>query len=204
MEELTPEQRDALGALKAARGPCPSADALVEYQAVAEFDRPRYYWHDHIQICSRCQLALLHMKEHRSELVTGAVNNYRRVRLAVLLPIAAILVLGFAITMVNRRGGSLDRPAETIRGSEIQATAPIGSVDVVTEFSWQSPIRAERYRVTVLRGSDRVWQTETSALRAAPPSGVLERNVEYSWQVEAIDREGDVRMSSPPRAFSIR
>ena len=84
------------------------------------------------------------------------------------------------------------------------SAALIGTVDAGVEFSWQSPIQPDRYRVTIRRGSDRVWQTETTAFRAAPPAGVLETGVEYSWQVEAIDREGDVRMTSPPRTFTIR
>jgi hypothetical protein len=73
---------------------------------------------------------------------------------------------------------------------------------MIREFSWQSPIRAERYRVIVTRGSTVVWQAETTGLTVAPPpSGVLERDVQYEWQVEAIDREGSVRMTSPPQSF---
>jgi len=32
---------------------------------------------------------------------------------------------------------------------------------------------------------------------------VLERDVPYEWRVEAIDREGNVRMTSPPQPFVV-
>jgi hypothetical protein len=56
-----------------------------------------------------------------------------------------------------------------------------------------------REQVEAPCGTAVVWQTETTGLTVAPPpSGVLERDVPYEWQVEAIDREGSVRMTSPP------
>jgi len=49
-----------------------------------------------------------------------------------------------------------------------------------------------------------VWQTEATGLSAAPPpAGVIQRDVPYEWQVEAIDREGNVRMTSPPQPFVV-
>jgi 4-amino-4-deoxy-L-arabinose transferase-like glycosyltransferase len=196
IDDLTDEQRGALGALKVARGGCPAAETLIAYDALEESARARHAAHAHIQICSRCQLVLLHAAEPTAAHAPSSLKW--------LLPLAAILVLGVAVTMVNRGGESVDPPVDTVRGTEIQAIGPVGSVDAITEFTWQSPIRAERYRVSVRRGSDRVWQTETSALRAVAPSGMFERNVEYRWQVEAIDREGDVRMTSPPQPFTVR
>ena len=195
MEELTPEQAGALHALKAMRGPCPSAATLIAYQALGESDRPAHAAHDHLVLCSRCQLVLVHLDE------PGAVATPSALRW--LLPLAAVAILAIGATLfLPERTANV--PPDTIRGSGILITAPIGTVDAGVEFSWQSPIQPDRYRVTVLRGSDRVWRTETPALRAAPPAGVLETGVEYSWQVEAIDREGDVRMTSPPRTFTIR
>jgi hypothetical protein len=38
---------------------------------------------------------------------------------------------------------------------------------------------------------------------APPPPGVIERDVQYEWLVEAIDREGNVRMTSPPQRFLV-
>jgi len=122
-----------------------------------------------------------------------------------LLPLAAVALLAVAVTLIDRRDGTLVPPGnDTVRGTELQPTAPAGAVEMIREFSWQSPIRAERYRVIVTRGSTVVWQTETTGLRVAPPpSGVLERDVQYEWQVEAIDREGNVRMTSPPQPFTV-
>ena len=208
-DDLIPAQRESLETLRSSRGPCPPAAALVEYEASREAERARHPHYAHIQVCSRCQLALLHMAEPSaaaadpSHVVVDAVNQYRRIRLAVLLPLAAVAVLAVAITLNDRQGGTPVAPGiDTVRGTELQITAPAGAVEIVREFSWQSPIRAERYRVIVKRGTTVVWQTETTGLTVAPPpSGVLERDVPYEWQVAAIDREGNVRMTSPPQPF---
>ena len=195
-DDLTQEQQRTVGALRVTRGACPPAETLIAYEALDPSAREKHAAHDHIQICSRCQLVLLHAAE------PAAVQTPSSLKW--MLPLAAILVLGIAITMVNRRGGSLDSPIDTVRGTEIQAIAPAGSIDSLTGFTWQSPIRAARYRVIVSRGSDRVWTGESTAPRVEAPVGVFDANVEYRWVVEAIDREGDVRMTSPPRAFTIR
>ena len=206
-DDLTPDQRASLESLRASRGACPSAAALVDYEALDAGNRASHPHHTHIQVCSRCQLALLHMADPSqaspSEAVTGAVNDVRRIRLHVLLPLAAVAVLAVAITLIDRPGNTAVAPGnDTVRGTELQITAPAGAVKMIREFSWQSPIRAERYRVIVRRGARVVWQTETAGLTAPPPpSGVLERDVQYEWQVEAIDREGNVRMTSPPQPF---
>jgi len=194
MDELTPDQREAIGALQASRGPCPSAETLVEYGSLSTDDRARHPAHDHISICSRCQLVLL----HTAEPIVTTSSHWRWA-----IPIAAILVVALGVTLLQK-GGTFKNPSvETIRGSEIQAVAPIGSIDTVTEFSWQSPIRADRYRVRVTRGTDTVFVGEGAGLRIDAPVGLFEPGVEYRWTVDAIDREGDVRMTSPPQVFTL-
>jgi len=192
-EDLATGARTALGALKGQRGACPLAETLVEYETLAPDARARRPEHAHIQVCSRCQLLLLHMADPKPA----------PSRLGWLLPLAAVAVLALGISLVDWRSDPAT-PADTVRGSEIQAVAPAGTVTAVTEFSWQSPIQSDRYRVTVRHGPDQVWQSEAAATRVAPPQNLFERGVEYSWQVEAIDREGDVRMVSPPQPFVIR
>jgi hypothetical protein len=201
-DELTPAQRDALGALKGTRGPCPPAESLVAYQALPAADRAARPEHAHVQICSRCQLVLLHAEEPAQASLVKWI-----------LPVAAVAVLAIALTVVDRRGGPSDPPAgETVRGTELQITAPAGAVEILREFRWLSPIQAARYRVIVRRdatsasGASKVivWQGETTALSLAPPPpGVIERDVQYEWLVEAIDREGNVRMTSPPQRFLV-
>ena len=195
IDDLSPAERGSLDALRASRGACPPAEALVEYESLSAADRERHAQHAHIVTCSRCQLALLHMQE--------PVKSSSMLKWA--LPIAAVALLGVAITLVDRRDGTSVPPETgTVRGSDIQITAPAGAVEIIREFTWQSPIRAERYRVMVRRGSTVVWQTETTGLSAAPPpAGVIQRDVQYEWQVEAIDREGNVRMTSPPQPFVV-
>ena len=195
IDDLSPEQRGSIEALRGSRGPCPSAEALVEYEALGTADRERHAHHGHILTCSRCQLTLHHMQE--------PARSSSQLKWA--LPLAAIVVLGIAITMVDRRSGpSVPTDTGTIRGTELQITAPSGAVEIIREFAWQSPIRAERYRVVVRRGSLVIWQTETTTLSAAPPpAGIIQRDVQYEWQVEAIDREGNVRMTSPPQPFVV-
>lgn len=200
IDDFSPAEREALGALRASRGACPPAEALVDYDALSAADRERHAHHAHIVTCARCQLALLHMQEPGK-----SASMWRWA-----LPIAAVAVLAVGLTLVNRNvrsavapGVEAD-PGGTVRGTEIQITAPAGAVGTIREFAWQSPIRAERYRVIVRRGSTVVWQTETTSLSAPPPpAGVIQRDVQYEWQVEAIDREGTVRMTSPPQPFSV-
>jgi hypothetical protein len=194
IDDLSPAERETLGALRGSRGACPPAEALVEYESLSAADREQHAHHAHIVTCSRCQLALLHMRE--------PAQSASMLRWA--LPIAAVIVLGIAITVVDRSGGTLVPTPDTVRGTEIQITAPAGAVEMIREFAWQSPIRAERYRVVVRRGSTVVWQTETTTLSAAPPpAGIIQRDVQYEWLVEAIDREGNVRMTSPPQPFVV-
>jgi hypothetical protein len=196
-DELTPAQRGALEALKSTRGPCPSPEALVDYEALPENDRARRPEHAHVQLCSRCQLVMLHVQEP-ARLRAVALRR-------VLLPMAAVAVLALGFVLIDRRGGSSDLTvADTVRGTELQVTAPAGAVDIIREFRWQSPIQADRYRVMVRRGQDVIWQGETTGLSLAPPqAGVIERDVQYEWVVEAIDREGNVRMTSPPQPFVV-
>ena len=204
-DELTPAQRDAVAALKATRGACPPAETLLEYGALNADDRARRPEHAHVQICSRCQLVLL----HASEPAVAAAPSPSITRWA--LPLAAVAVLAFGLMLVNpldRQGGSSGaRGGETVRGTELQVTAPAGAVEIIREFSWQSPIQAARYRVIVRRAggsAEIIWQGETTGLSLAPPpSGVIVRDVQYEWFVEAIDREGNVRMTSPPQPFVV-
>lgn len=44
--------------------------------------------------------------------------------------------------------------------------------------------------------------SETSDLKVAPPLNVFVRDVEYRWQVQALDREGHVRLTSPSQPFT--
>lgn len=192
---LTSEQRDALAAVTAARGPCPAAETLVEYEALPDIARARHSVHAHVQVCSRCQLVLLHLEE-------PAVQSPRSlVRWA--LPLAAALAIAI-LGPVLYRSVPTEPTVETIRGSELQPVAPVGPVVDMTAFEWQTPIRAAKYRVTVFRGSQVVWVGEAVDTRVAPPDTVsFERGVGYEWQVDAVDAEGSVRLSSPRTGFSL-
>jgi len=197
-EPLTPEQQSALDAIKRARGECPSAETLVDYESLDAAAREKHAAHDHISICSRCQLVLLHSAEPRAQ--AGS-------RLRWALPLAALLVLGVAVTMVFRSSTTLAPvQPETVRGAELQLLAPIGVVDTLTEFSWGSPIKADIYNVTVTRGSVQVWTGRTTSDRIVAPVGVFEPNVVYLWKVDALTGEGHVftpRMTSPPQTFTL-
>lgn len=202
-DDLSPAERQALDALRASRGACPAAETLVAYEALSDQDRARRPEHAHVQVCSRCQLVLLHLRE------PSAAASSTVLRWALPLAAAAVLVVG--LTLVDRRGGSSGPPAndgsptatDTVRGTEIQPIAPAGSIDAIREFTWQSPIRAERYRVIVRRGDAVVWQTDTTASRVDAPAAIFESRVEYRWQVEGLDREGGVRIVSRPQPFTL-
>jgi hypothetical protein len=192
-DDLTAAAHDALGALKKQRGPCPTAETLVAYEALPASERQHRPEHAHIQICSRCQLLLLHMAEPQPATST----------LRWMLPLAAAAVLAVGLSLVDWRTDPV-APVDTVRGSEIQAIAPAGTVAGVSAFSWQSPIRSDRYRVTVRRGADQVWQAVSPTTRIMPPPAIFDQGVEYTWQVEALDREGEVRMQSPSQSFILR
>lgn len=193
-DDLTPPLADAVRALAGKRGPCPRAAALVEYESLPAAERARDEIHDHVQVCSRCQLVLLNLEE-------PAARSLSRW----LLPLAAALAL-VALTPVMYR--ALYPPAgveDTVRGSELQAIAPVGDVSSAAAFEWQSPIRAAKYRVTVYRGSQVVWTTESGDTRVVWPASVtLDPGVQYTWQADALDAEGTVRMSSQRTAFALR
>jgi hypothetical protein len=205
-DALTPAQRESLDALRSSRGPCPPAETLVAYEALGDNDRASRPEHAHVQVCSRCQLVLLHLQEPSA---TGAAASDARLAAAFkragtwALPLAALVVLAVAVSLLNRAERMSPAATGTIRGTDLQLMAPLGAVDAVRAFSWQSPVNVDRYRVIVRRGTDVVWQTETRALSVAPPAGVFVRGVEYVWQVEAVDREGNVRLTSPPQPFTI-
>ena len=123
-----------------------------------------------------------------------------------LLVAAAVLAIAFML-LGHRPTPTLVAPrneTETVRGTELQLISPAGATELLREFTWQSPGRADRYRVIVRRGATVVWQAETSQLRLAPPpTGTIERDVQYEWQVEAVDREGNVRLTSPPQSVVV-
>jgi hypothetical protein len=202
-DDLAAGAHDALGMLKKQRGPCPPAETLVEYEALAAPDREHRPEHAHIQICSRCQLLLLHMAEPQpaSQDRPWPAGALKRAG-GWFLPLAAAAVLAVGLSLVDWRS---DRgtPVDTVRGSDIQAIAPAGTVAGVSAFSWQSPIRSDRYRITVRRGADQVWQAVSGTTRIIPPPAIFEKGVEYTWQIEAIDRDGVVRMVSPPQSFTL-
>ena len=194
-DELTPPARDALRVLGVTRGRCPSPEALLAYHATVAGARTRDPIDAHVEVCSRCQLVLLHLDEPT---VTGSKPVTRW-----MLPLAAAVALVMLGPWLYR--STMREPViDTIRGTELQPIAPVGAVPAVDRFEWQSPVTAAKYRVTVTRAGQPVWSTESASTRAAPlflPA--LEPGVDYEWRVEAIDAEGSVRMSSPTTRFRL-
>ncbi len=197
-EGLSPDVRDAVRALRGGRGPCPPADTLVEYHERSEAGRQSHAAHDHVQICSRCQLVLLHLEEPQAP--SRSVQRWA-------LPLAAALALAVLSPFVYRSlapsPAPLARP-DTVRGTDLQPVAPVGDVRELREFTWQSPIAATRYRVRVYRGAVEIWSATSDTTRVSSTPPRLEPGVEYAWQVEALDREGAVRLQSPRQPFTLR
>jgi hypothetical protein len=199
----------ALRSLKDARGPCPGGEDLVAYEALDADERARHPIDPHVQICSRCQLVLLHLDDESvrrpglsAPAIAAADAGVRTWSVRIVLPLAALLALAIGASYFYR--AAAPPPPDTIRGTEIQPIAPAGAVTGLPTFEWQSPIQAAKYRVTVRRGSDTIWMLESETTRLVPPASAHLPPGEYSWQVEALDREGVVRMSSPPQRFVVR
>jgi hypothetical protein len=194
-EDLSPGLAETVRALAAERGPCPSADALVEYHELGAAARAAHPIDAHVQICSRCQLTLLHLQEE-----PAIARRFSWTWVAV----AAAALLAVALPMLMR-----PRPAPpaaaTIRGSELQPVSPIGDVPAVTTFAWQTPSVGLRYDVNVYRGTERVWTATPIGDATSVGAGNLrlEPGVEYQWRVEGRDVRGDVRMTSPLQKFRI-
>jgi hypothetical protein len=196
-EELSPGLADTVRALGGERGPCPAADALLEYHALAPATRVAHPIDAHVQICSRCQLVLMHLDEPPA---ARRVFRWQWAAAAALLLLAA----GPAVYRIVRPA----ERADTIRGSELQPISPVGDVAAVTTFTWQTPAAGLRYNVTVYRRSERVWAAspmggETSIDVSRAPNLRLEPGVEYRWIVEGVDASGDVRIKSPMQTFRI-
>jgi hypothetical protein len=86
----------------------------------------------------------------------------------------------------------------------LKPDGPSGTILGPPTFRWQSSLTNVRYRVTVRRGPTVVWVGTVDAADAvAPNSTAFEPGAEYSWQVDAIDQQGNVQMSSPPQTFVI-
>lgn len=114
-----------------------------------------------------------------------------------------LAVLAVTISCRDREAAPLQTATQMVPGgTEFRLLSPLGSVEQVREFAWASPLRADRYRVIVRLGPDVVWEVETSDLKVAPPLNVFVRDVEYRWQVQALDREGHVRLTSPSQPFT--
>jgi hypothetical protein len=193
-DDLTAPLAGAVRALAGQRGPCPSPAALVEYESLPAPEQARHEIHDHVQVCARCQLVLLNLDEPAAR----PLSRW-------LLPLAAVLALAVLTPALYRALTPAPPVADTVRGTELQPVAPVGNVSAVSAFEWQSPIHALRYRVTVYRGAQSVWTTESGEMRVArPPALAIDPGVEYTWQADALDGEGTVRMSSPRTAFTLR
>lgn len=119
------------------------------------------------------------------------------------LALAVVGMLALTIGCVDRRETSGSPAQETVSGTDLRLLAPLGSVEQIREFAWQSPLPADRHRVIVRLGSDVVWELEVTGLKAAPPLNMFVRDVEYRWQVQALDREGHVRLTSPSQPFTV-
>jgi hypothetical protein len=185
---------DALRSLKDTRGPCPGAEALVAYGELAEGARSGSPIDAHVQVCSRCQLVLLHLEEPAAE---------RRIPVWI-YPLAAALVVAILLPLSWTRLRTPE-PAATIRSADLQPMSPVGPSERVTRFEWQSPLAEGRYQVTVYQGAEVVWRASTNASAIDLPSpSPLQPGVEYTWLVEALDRDGDVRLRSAPVPFTIR
>jgi len=86
----------------------------------------------------------------------------------------------------------------------LKPDGPSGTVLGTPTFRWQSSLTNVRYRITVRRGATVVWIETVDTTESVPPNSIsFEPGAEYSWQVEAIDKGGEVRMTSPLQTFVI-
>jgi hypothetical protein len=133
---------------------------------------------------------------------TGRTAWLRRRAVWVGLPaMAAAALVAFAV-LRQPRVAPLSDPTSDIRGSEIVAFSPTGTVSQIAEFKWTSPFRATTYRLSVKSQDGAVVWTKDSpqehaAATTLPPG-------RYTWKVDAFDAAGRVIASSRDQPFEIR
>ena len=206
--DLRPDVDAALRAVRATRGACPPAEALVAYDGLDSTARPSHAIHDHVQVCSRCQLVLLHLtpdeEAHAGMDATAGRTApwWSEARWG--LATAAVIVVGFVVFFFSQPALAPQPQRIAVRGNELQPVAPVGHVPQVTMFVWGSPLAGVRYRLEVYR-HDRLLASVETTNQAMPADALpaFEPNVGYAWQVHAIDAEGTVRMSSPRQRFQL-
>jgi len=97
-------------------------------------------------------------------------------------------------------------PPIEVRGSELQALKPAGSVSSVTEFFWTSPYAAPKYRILVRHPAGAVILQLESTRESAPLDAESQAKLvpgDYEWIVDALDASGAIAASSKPQAFTI-
>ncbi len=194
--DLPPDLQQTLKAAALNRGECPGMQRLLEYASLESHARQAHPDHAHVQLCSRCQLIVI-STEHEPERAGLASRPWRWIGIAV--PVAAALVL--TMILIPRMVIHEPPPESGIRGSSIQLLAPVGTVRQIAPFRWESPIRAESFRIYIYDGPTLQWSGTVHEPQASPPESALQPGREYTWYVEALDREGEVRMTSPRQTF---
>lgn len=128
------------------------------------------------------------------------------------LAAAAVLVLAAGLAFFNLYAPAPPLPAPeegVVRGSEVEAVAPVGEVDEIpAELRWTPLEQARAYRVRLTAVDDTVlWEDTVAAPPARLPAevtGRLHRAVVYRWTVEALDASGTRLATSGPVELRVR
>jgi hypothetical protein len=135
------------------------------------------------------------------------------------LAAAAVLVIGAGLGYQAFHAPSSNLPAlpapaapgsaGVMRGSEVEAVAPLGEVaEIPRQLRWVPVAGAGSYRLRITAVDGTVLWAGTApsppALLPADVAGRLHRAVLYSWTVEALDPSGARLASSEPVHFKVR
>lgn len=115
---------------------------------------------------------------------------------------AAVLVVAIALPRPDR-----DRDVTSAtRSGDVQLLEPRGSVPTPTAFRWSSGVNANRYRVRVRAGDREILTTSVTGERldvSQAMAAQLTAGIDYTWTVDALDKDGTVIVESPPLLFRI-
>lgn len=118
--------------------------------------------------------------------------------------LAATLLL---VAWPERRPPAAPGGEVSIRGSAIQALAPIGAVAVPDAFEWASPVRAARFVVTVRDSEGRTaleLSAESERLSLTTEQVTrLQPGLDYEWQVVGLDPSGQDIIRAPWQRFRV-
>jgi hypothetical protein len=189
-----------LAAARAARGPCPSSDALLDLASGALAPAAAAEAERHAALCATCAelVERLRAPAPADEVAVRRLERaldrrsapWRRSALPRWGAAAAAVAVAVGAALLLPRAAEPPRPV--VRGGELALAAPLGEVSAIELFRWEGAAIWSRYRVEVRLGAER-WSRacERPELEAPPEwADALRAAGKFRWRVVALGEDG--------------